>query len=182
MKIIVEGCDAVGKDTFINNISKLTKIPVTRGSSFEISNGGADAMFKHSKAILYGKERVLVNRFFYSNLVYGALYDYPMMEENQYKKLNDIVNRRAIVYYLTADTDVIAERMNERGDDMISSDDVEKIKDEYLKVWLKYKPVNLVVIDVTNEDLLDINSKIYSSVVNHIMNMEYIRDTFLEED
>lgn len=175
MKIIVEGCDGVGKDTFINNLSEILGIDSVRGSSFEISNGGADSMFKKSKDILDIEGNIIINRFFYSNLVYGDLYDYPMMRDEQYEQLNKMVQEKAIVYYLVADTEIIQQRINNRGDDMISPDDIDMIKQKYVDVWKKYHS-NVVVIVTNSNELLNKNSDIYQVVIDNISEVEYMRD------
>src|SRR5699024_11545529 len=80
MIIIVEGSDAVGKDSMINNLSKLTNMEVVRGSSFEKSEEGADKMFEESKKLLLEEKDLILNRSFYSNAVYGPMYDYRSEE------------------------------------------------------------------------------------------------------
>lgn len=165
MNIIVEGVDGVGKDSFINNLSSLTGREIIRGSSFEISEGGADAMFEKSKKILTEHDHAIINRFFYSNVVYGGLYNYPRMTKKQYHKLNEMVSETSVVYYLVADTDVIMKRIRKRGDDMINPEDIKKIQECYLEMWEEYHPKTLVVIDCNDDSLLDINSQIYSSVL-----------------
>lgn len=178
MNIIVEGVDGVGKDTFINNLSSLTGREVIRGSSFEISEGGAQEMFKKSKNILTEKDDAIINRFFYSNIVYGSIFNYPMMTKKQYKELNELVSRNAIVYYLTAETDVVMSRIEKRGDDMITKDDIKNIQDCYLEMWKDFTPKTLVVIDCNDDSLLDIKSAIYTSVLQNDLELDYIKKDF----
>ena len=107
MIIIVEGVDASGKDTLINNLSKLTNMEVVRGSSFEMSEEGVDKMFEESKKLLLEEKDLILNRSFYSNAVYGPMYDYPTMSDEQFRELNRIVEEVGCVYYLTAYTEVL---------------------------------------------------------------------------
>lgn len=165
MIIIVEGVDASGKDTFIDNLVKLTGVKKVRGSSFEISEKGPDAIVEHCKKILNSEEDLIVNRFFYSNGVYGPLYDYPTISVEQFMELHELVNERAILYYIDADTDKIVERINSRGDDMISASEIAEIKANYELMWDLSKPERLIRVDSTDDSLIDIDSPIYGRVV-----------------
>lgn len=178
MNIIFEGSDGVGKSTLINNLVKLTGKPVIKGSSFEISEGGAEAMFEWSKAVLLNNKDVIIDRFFYSNMVYGKMYDYPTMTPEQYEELNSIVNETAVVYYLTADTEVLIERIMRRGDEHIQPEDIEKIQNVYEEIWRVCKPKNLVEIDTTNNQILDIKCEIYQTIIKHDNDVTHIKNEF----
>lgn len=167
MIIIVEGVDASGKDTLINNLAKLTDMDVIRGSSFEMSAKGADAMFEGMKGILLDENDIILNRSFYSNAVYGPMYGYPTMTDAQFDELNKIVEEVAIIYYLTADTKIIVDRLTARGDKDIRAEDVEDIQAGYKHMWNRFKPSSLVTIDVSNIDLLSIDSDIYGKILEH---------------
>lgn len=181
MNIIVEGVDGSGKSSLISNLEKLTGRKVIKGSSFEISAGGADAMFEQSKQILLENEDVIIDRFFYSNIVYGKMYGYPTMTKEQYAELNNLVSERAVVYELVADTDVIIKRINKRGDNMINVSDIEKIQKAYAEMWKECEPRNLIVIETDNDDLLDIESEIYQTIIAHDKEMSYIAEEFSQE-
>ena len=167
MIIIVEGADATGKDSMINNLSKLTNIEVVRGSSFEISEKGADKMFEESKKLLLEEKDIILNRSFYSNAVYGPMYGYPTMSDEQFDELNRIVEEVGCIYYLTADTKVIMNRLNTRGDKDIKAEDIKDIQAGYKHMWNRFKPSSLVTIDVTHIDLLDIDSDIYGKILEN---------------
>lgn len=167
MIIIVEGADAVGKDTLIRNLQKLTNIDVARGSSFEMSIGGADKMFEESKELLLKEEDLILNRSFYSNAVYGPMYGYPTMTDEQLSELNKIVEDVGCIYYLKADTDVVIDRLKSRGDEDIKPEEVKDIQAGYKHMWNRFNPSSLVTIDVTNIDLLDIESDIYTKILEN---------------
>ncbi|UUV46828.1 thymidylate kinase [Bacillus phage vB_BanS-Thrax4] len=131
--IILEGADCVGKTTFANELAEKTGYAIVKGSSFEIAEKGADAMFAHMMSLLDLKD-VIIDRFFYSNLVYGKLYNYPMMNPDQYLQLLKKMNQKALLIYLNAPVYVLKERMEKRGDDMIKADDLRPIKENYRDV------------------------------------------------
>ena len=167
MIIIVEGSDAVGKDSMINNLSKLTNMKVVRGSSFEMSEKGVDRMFEESKRLLLEEKDIILNRSFYSNAVYGPMYDYPTMSDKQFNELSRIVEEVGVVYYLTADTEVIMNRLNTRGDEDVKAEDIKDIQAGYKHMWNRFKPSSLVTIDVTHIDLLNIDSDIYGKILEN---------------
>jgi len=131
--IILEGCDCVGKSTFAEKLSERTGFEIVKGSSFEISELGANGMFEHMMALL-DRKNIIIDRFFYSNIVYGFMYNYPVMNIDQYLELCDKMNKKALVVYLTAPTPVLQERMEKRGDDMIKVDEIGFIKESYRDV------------------------------------------------
>lgn len=174
MNIIVEGLDGSGKSTFIDILSEIMKREQIRGSSFEISELGADGMFEYSKKLITENDKIIVNRFFYSNLVYGRIYNkYPMMSKPQYDELQELVNKNSIVYYLYAGRDIIEDRIGVRGDDMVDIEDLWKIENEYLKMWDEYMPKNFIAID-TSAGILDRNLDIYNSVIENVSALESI--------
>lgn len=152
MAIILEGCDAVGKDTFAELLSEKTGFKIVRGSSFEIAELGADGMFEHMMKLL-DRDDIIINRFFYSNLVYGKLFDYPMMNPEQYDQLVEKLDETSMLIYLHTSIGTIKYRMEKRGDDMIKVDDVDSIIESYKKeLYGDYRPRLIMSFDTTNTD------------------------------
>jgi thymidylate kinase len=131
--IILEGCDCTGKTTFASMLSHKTGFEVVKGSSFEISELGKDGMFEHMMGLLDRKD-IIIDRFLYSNLVYGKLFNYPMMDESQFDELVEKMDKNAMVVYLHAPEGTILYRMARRGDDMIKSENIPSILSEYKDV------------------------------------------------
>ena len=165
MIIIVEGPDGSGKDTFIENLVKLTGMKHVRGSSFEISQRGPEGMFKKWKKMLMEEDDIIINRFCYSNLVYGPMYGYPTITHEQATELNELINDRAVVYYIDADTDIIVDRIERRGDDDIKPEEIKDLQASYDHMWKLMKPRMLVTIDSSDNSLLDISSHVYERVL-----------------
>lgn len=168
MIIIVEGPDGSGKDTFINNLEKLTDMRHVRGSSFEISQSGSKEMYRKWKDMLLKDNNIIINRFIYSNLVYGPMYNFPTITKNLADKIQEIVNERAVVVYINTDTDIIVDRIKSRGDEDIHSRDIKSIQLGYSELWSKYKPINFVEIDSGSNELLDINSETYKNLISKL--------------
>lgn len=131
--IILEGCDAVGKSSIAEDLARITGFEIVKGSSFEISQLGEQGMFEYMMDLL-DRENIIIDRFFWSNYVYGNLYNYPTMSDYQFTRLANKAERSALTVYITANEKIIKERMINRGDDMIKSDEVDSILNKYEEV------------------------------------------------
>jgi thymidylate kinase len=152
MIIVLEGSDCVGKTTFANTLAEKTGYEVVKGSSFEISELGADGMFNHMMDLL-DRDNIIIDRFFYSNLVYGRLFNYPMMTLEQYDMLVDKLDRKALLLYLHAPEGIITHRMSKRGDDMIKADNIEDILNGYMdELYGDFRPKFKLVFDTSTMD------------------------------
>jgi thymidylate kinase len=152
MIIVLEGSDCVGKTTFANMLAEKTGFEVVKGSSFEISELGADGMFKHMMELLDQKD-IIVDRFFYSNLVYGKLFNYPMMTPEQYDELVEKLDKNALLLYLHAPESTITYRMANRGDDMIKAENISDILNEYTNVlYGDFRPKMRLTLDTSVAD------------------------------
>ena len=170
MIIVLEGCDCVGKTTFAEMLSEKTGYEIVKGSSFEISELGADGMFNHMMKLL-DRESIIIDRFFYSNLVYGKLYNYPMMSISQYMDLTNKLNKKALVLYLQAYHYAIVERMEKRGDDMIKADDIGRILDLYRESMNGiFMPKLMLSIDTTNA-----NFDYHTNMIKGVIEQESFR-------
>lgn len=150
--IILEGSDCVGKTTFAQMLHEKTGYEIAKGSSFEISELGAKGMYEHMMDLLR-KDNLIIDRFFYSNLVYGKLFDYPMMLPGHYDDLVDKMDESALLIYLHTSTGKIQYRMSKRGDDMIKTENIEDIINRYKEVlYGDYRPAQMMSIDTTNTD------------------------------
>jgi thymidylate kinase len=152
MIIIMEGCDCTGKTTFAEMLAEKTGFEVVKGSSFEIAELGQFGMYEHMWNLL-DRDNIIIDRFLYSNLVYGSIYNYPMMQPIQYMSLVEKLNRRALVVYLQASPIVISERMAIRGDDMIKADDIHTILASYNNnINGLFMPKTMLSLDTTNSN------------------------------
>jgi thymidylate kinase len=170
VNIVTEGCDCVGKTTFASLLAEKTGYTVVKGSSFEISEFGSDGMFEHMMGLL-DRENVIIDRFFYSNLVYGFLYNYPMMNQFQYAELSKKLSKKTLVIYLNAPQNIIAERMAMRGDDMIKLEDIGNILTQYEKAMNGiYMPRMMFSLDTSNSDF-----SIVSAMIKEILEQDLVK-------
>lgn len=168
--IILEGVDCAGKTTFAEKLAERTGYAIVKGSSFEIAEYGAEKMFAHMMSLL-DLNNVIIDRFFYSNLVYGSLYNYPMMEYSQYLQLREKMNKKALLVYLHAPTTVLRERMEKRGDDMIKADDLRTIKKAYSEALnVLATPKMMLSLDTENS-----NFNVTTAMVTEFINLQETR-------
>lgn len=166
----------MGKTTFAQELEKRTGYKIVKGSSFEISQLGQDGMFKRMMSMLE-LDNIIIDRFFYSNLVYGFLYNYPTMTQEQYMELSIKLNKKALVVYLQASPFAIKERMASRGDDMIKSNEVDAILDEYNSVMNGlFMPKTMLSLDTTKSNL-NIATAMVAEIVEQETFTTYIKAT-----
>lgn len=149
MAIILEGVDCSGKTTFAEKLAEKTGFEIVKGSSFGISKLGADGMYEYMKKQI-ARENVIIDRSFYSNLVYGTKYNYPMMKTHHYYNLLELANITSVVVYLYASVGEISYRMKKRGDDMIDIEDIDDILIRYDRELSLFKPATMVAINTEN--------------------------------
>lgn len=131
--IILEGNECTYKTTVAEKLRSKLKIPIFKGSSFELSRSTNEGLHKHFMGLASLKD-VIVDRFIYSNRVYATLYnDYAILTDKQRLAVEERIKNRAVVYYLNADTETIKERLSVRGDDYVDMSMIEAINKEYIK-------------------------------------------------
>lgn len=131
---IVEGADAVGKTTLINELSGRTGFKVVKGSDFSIAEKGVTHMFLYMLEQLLSEEVLIVDRSFISNLVYAPLYDKNMLNKEQVDALIRVINDRSLTVYLKGDLEICTNRIMTRGDDYVKASELEGILSAYDKV------------------------------------------------
>jgi thymidylate kinase len=131
MLIILEGNECNYKTTVAEKLSKQLHIPVVKGSTFEFSKCTNEELFERFRS-LTELDNVIIDRFIYSNKVYATLYkDYAILTDDQREEIERLIQRKATVYYLFADSEIIESRIKERGDDYVVTAMVSKINSQY---------------------------------------------------
>lgn len=152
MIIAIEGCDCAGKSTFAQALSEATGYEIVKGSSFTIAALGMDTMFEYMNNLL-DRDNIILDRTFYSNIVYGKLFNYPVMSKEQCTKLHKKLFENGILIYLHADRDVIQDRMSVRGDDYVKIDNVDDILQKYSEVMCsEFAPTVMLSLDTAKID------------------------------
>jgi len=167
--IILEGCDCTGKTTLANELAKRTGYEIVKGSSFEISQLGADGMFEYMMGLL-DRDNIIIDRFYHSNYVYGFLYDYPLLKASQFFELADKTDKRAVVVYLHANERVIANRMVERGDKDINVQDVKNIIKRYNEIICHPILANKMTIQINTTYSHDV--KLTAAMLTEFINLQ----------
>lgn len=150
--LIIEGSDASGKSTLIEALRKeLKEFLVRKGSSFEHSKCTNEELFKKFEGLVLSSEyeitgegssidylmpeKIIFDRFIYSNYVYASLYeDYAILTANQRKDIEFWINHEAVILYLTAPEEILKERLNNRGDDYVKAERIPAILEKYEEV------------------------------------------------
>jgi thymidylate kinase len=169
MLIILEGSDGTFKTSIGNHLSSELSIPVFKGSSFESALMPNDRLFEWYLSMLNNlPEHAIMDRFFYSNLVYAPLFkDYSVLTDRQVVYLENIIDskfRKALVVHLTGDPLIISERVNTRGDKYVTQEHIGPIIDKYKGVMYRCS------LPVFNID----TTRIYPGYASHLIMMELI--------
>lgn len=155
--ILVEGSDCSGKTSLIELLSKELGFKVVRGSSFELSQCTNEELYEKFKEMTK-EENVIFDRFIYSNEVYAQLFDdFAILTNEQRFEIEDSINSRAMLVYLEADMNTLTTRMDKRGDDYVTVDRLQGIKDKY-EESLSKSTLDYIRIDTSNitpEQVLD---------------------------
>lgn len=162
MIIILEGNEANFKTTIAEKLRNKLNIPIVKGSSFELSQCTNEELFKHFKDFAE-MDKVIFDRFIYSNRVYATLYkDYAILNKQQREDIEELIKDKAIIVYLHTDEETTKQRIRQRGDEYVNEDMVGKIYDVYHNVMME-----------ANEtlDVYTYNTKYWSSddVVDHLI-------------
>ena len=162
--LILEGADCAGKTSLINLLSSTLDFQVIKGSSFEHSQCNNTELFSKFKEMT--KERMVVfDRFIYSNEVYAQLYDdFAILSDGQRREIETDISSRALLIYLEADIDILTSRMDKRGDDYVTVDRLQSIKDKY-EESLSKNTLDYVRIDTSRLTKKEILNKVLKRVV-----------------
>lgn len=148
MLIILEGNECCFKSTVAKKVSEVLKIPVIKGSSFELSTVSNEQLFKNfiNQAKL---DNVCIDRSIYSNQTYATIYnDFTILTDEQRQYIENMIKDKAVVYYLFADDDVIKDRIRERGDDYVELEMISEINKLFAKNISK-SPLKVVYYDTS---------------------------------
>lgn len=171
MIIILEGNECNYKTTVANKLNKKLNFPILKGSTFESAQSGNEELYKHHFKFTH-LDNIILDRGIYSNLVYASLYkDYSILNKEQVKYIENAMTDKAIVVYLHADTDVLIERIRQRGDEYVKEDMLDSINKKYDQV---ISESNLVIISYNTESFN--SDEIVEDVVEFIDEKPWLDD------
>ncbi len=112
--IAIEGCDGVGKTTLAKRLAREHGFRIVHSGPTPL---GHDLRTRYHR-ILMEPGRVVLDRCFISELVYGPLFrDGSRLGRADVADLcHDLARRDGVVVYVTASTETLLERLRERGE------------------------------------------------------------------
>lgn len=132
--LTIEGVDCSGKSTVAKKLSDKLNMLIIKGSSFEQSECNNEELFHHFTK-LANIDNAIVDRHIYSNRTYATLYkDYAILTDEQRTTIEDKFKDNTVVIYLTAPEETIINRLEERGDEYVTTDKVSSILNMYKTV------------------------------------------------
>lgn len=147
--IVLEGCDGAGKSTFADNLQALYAAAGwdTWRMHFGVPDESIGVVDTYAKPIYEwviaaedkgGHNLLIVDRLHIGEIVYGyMLRDGNRMTEEQRETVEDmLILNDAQCFYLAPGLDVIMERFDARGDDLISADQLAQISTMYDQLLL----------------------------------------------
>lgn len=164
MLLILEGSECCFKSTVAEKLHNKLGYEVTQGSHFKFATQGNDHLNKRMISFAEMDNKIL-DRFIYSNLVYASLKkDYSILTPEQVKNIEDMIRDKAFIIYLHAPSEVLVQRLEERGDEYIKSDELKGINEVYERVMSNVEDMYLFDYDTSKMDSEEIANQIVSLV------------------
>lgn len=173
MLIMVEGCDGVGKGFLIEKLAKKL------GNSYILKNcyRPKDGSLEERKKILdiyydifeiFMNQRrckyLILDRYFMSELVYCFKRNYEAKDSVELKALEGaILEKKHLLILVDRNKEEMLDVYKTRGEDFVTSDDIDIIKKRYLDFFEKS---HLKKIIVTSNDLVKVLYAINSIEIN----------------
>lgn len=152
MKIIIDGCDLVGKSSLIEKLKK----------HFSYKKNISYLHFSYRDRTDYGfyntfldKEDFISDRHFIDEMVYPKFFNrrQGITEEEFVSLLKKCKNKDIKIIILTVDDETLLERSKERQEEKAVADNLLEINREFKKLSKKY---NLPLFDTTKNSLEEI--------------------------
>jgi thymidylate kinase len=133
MIYILEGNELNGKSTVAKLLSDKLGYEIIKGSSFEQSKCSHDELFSKFLNMVVGNDNIIMDRFIYSNLIYGNMYkDFAVINDGEKRLIESLMElSNTKVIYLHADVETLKERYSKRGDEYVPISKLETINEKY---------------------------------------------------
>jgi len=186
MKLVIEGIDGAGKDTFITNLSKKlkelnyhikeVKTPIEPFSNIRKSFGEKFSFERflfyivaslYTDKVLENKDIILFNRHTYSSIAYPL----ATLEDNYKKLVEEIIKKlsfkKADLYvFIKADVDTIIERLLERKRNKSNIHD-RQLEDEFIEEKNFLKKLHYLFYEELPPKLMPILTKKSITLINN---------------
>lgn len=137
MIFIIEGPDGAGKSTLAKKLSKQLEMPIIKMNKPEKYEEAG--MFDYYKNLLTRRDYFILDRCWYSELVYGYVMPdraKPCITKEQSKLLEELVKDKAIVIHCTDSVDALWKRCNARGEEYVTEfSQLLKIRARYINLF-----------------------------------------------
>lgn len=140
MLIVLEGCDATGKSTLAKMLAPLLNAQIVHCTT-ETPN-----TFEFFRDIVYASERnnIIADRFCYGQFVYQDSDERPINSgefDDEWDALYNLECRmlryNTKLIYCYTDTNVIIDRMINRGENPMVPEDIKDIQQNYANLWTR---------------------------------------------
>lgn len=144
--IIIEGPDGAGKTGYAKFLASITGYQYKHFSNPK-SQAEKDNMFKMYAELLTSGEKLIVDRAWYSDMVYGPIFrGEATITQSQCDALEVLLEAiGGVVIYLTAPLQVCKERAFSRGEDYVSEDKYDAVWQEYERMFKKRRRIAKVI-------------------------------------
>lgn len=144
--IIFTGVDATGKSTIAGKVKKEFNLPLLHLDKVDNENEGKIINHYFMKCIDHD---IILDRYYMEEVVYAPVYrGYKASYIREFEKeMLDKFN--VILIYTTAETEVIKQRFNARGEDFTRPNDIEILKEHYLRFLDETLISNKFVVDTS---------------------------------
>lgn len=164
MIIIVEGVDGVGKTTIAKELSEQLRL-------FYIKESYIDNEYAKKTRVVDVLENILLdNNVIYdrTTLIDDIVYNFLNNKESDLSKYIDVIDTllsHCILVHLELDEDIRKERFDKRGDEYITNDMIEKISENYNKLYDMFEKAHIYKIRLSGYLHVDIH-KIIETIKN----------------
>ena len=114
MKIVIEGCDGVGKSTAVSKLAKKYNLDICHCTQRDPSDFG---FYQETLR----KENIVWDRHFIGELIYPKVFDRDqnISAFDAYELVNDGKSNGVKFFIMTADIETIRERLTRRGNECV---------------------------------------------------------------
>lgn len=156
MIVVIEGLDGVGKTTFAERFAEQYKFIYVKESYTDNNKEKEERMLSMFKRLI-SRENYIYDR---TTLIDDFVYNFLNEKESTLTDYFDIIQvllSRCKIVHLTVDEEIRKQRLEQRGDEYITNEMIEKIKEGYRFLYNKllkspylYHLTNNIDLDIKN--------------------------------
>ena len=145
MKFVVDGPDGAGKNLLCSILKAHTGYEIVHLSHNNFTRPYDLDFYK----ILLQKDKVIFNRFFFSELVYSRIKNRQCdLSKDCMKLLLNLMAKDTVILHVTNRYDVLKQRLQTRGDSFINSQELKTAKESYDLLMGDLDGVSTIYLDL----------------------------------